>query len=505
MLTNSNQTQRLAFKLLLLLACSCSMVASVLGLAGCSATATPQRVPPPPSVTVVDSKRMTVPIIVYPIGTTRALEEVIIRARVRGFLTERHFKDGSNVKKGQLLLVIDEIPFKVALSQVKAQLEATTASLAKVKASKAREVAKATLALDHAQLRLDEVEERRERILLARKAASQEDYDKAEAQKLKSKAKVDADQASYDEALANYDIDIANVKAEVDRALAAVRDAEINLEYCKMYAPINGRIGELKVKLGNLVGDAGQTELVTIEQLDPMGLDLRPPARYVPEATALVPTGVAVTLNVEGERQHPHVGKAIFIDNKVDEQTSTFLLRAEVPNPQGTILPGEFIRARMTVGQYVDAVVVPEHAVLESQEGTRVFVVDADNKVNVAKVIGIDTYRGLRVLESGLESGQRVIVEGVQLVRQGQIVKPETAPLEKFMTEDVPPVPGDLRFNSRVSRMPGRDAPAQNSTPEKAKKTDQEAGAPQAPVQAPPDSKANPAQPDTPPAGKQPR
>ena len=201
MLTNSDSKNRLACKLLLLLACSCSMVAAVLGLAGCNASATPQRVPPPPSVTVVDSKRMTVPIIVNPIGTTRALEEVTIRARVKGFLTERNFKDGSNVNKGQLLLVIDEIPYKVALAQVKAQLEATAAQLARVKASKAREVAKATLALDKAQLRLDEVEERRERILLARKAASQEDYDKAEAQKLKSKAKVDADQASYDRLL----------------------------------------------------------------------------------------------------------------------------------------------------------------------------------------------------------------------------------------------------------------------------------------------------------------
>ena len=160
----------------------------------------------------------------------------------------------------------------------------------------------------------------------------------------------------------------------------------------------------------------------------------------------------------------------------------------------------------MTVGQYVDAVVVPEHAVLESQEGTRVFVVDAENKVDVAKVTGIDTYRGLRVLEAGLEAGQRVIVEGVQLVRQGQIVKPEPAPLEKFMTEEAPPVPGDLRFNSRVSRMPGRGAPAQNSTPENPKNFEPEAGAPQTPIPTPPNSsKANPAQHATPPAGKQPR
>ena len=94
--------------------------------------------------------------------------------------------------------------------------------------------------------------------------------------------------------MADYKIDIDNAKAEVARAQAAVDDAQLNLGYCRMYAPIDGRIGELKVKVGNLVGDAGQTELVTIQQLDPMGLDLRPPARYLPEATALLEAGVAV-------------------------------------------------------------------------------------------------------------------------------------------------------------------------------------------------------------------
>jgi RND family efflux transporter MFP subunit len=507
MTSKPDLTHNFVFKLLLLVACCCSLFAALLGVAGCNAAARPERVPPPPSVTVVDSKRMTVPIIVNPIGTTRALEQVIIRARVRGFLTERHFEYGTNVKKDQLLLVIDEKPFKVALEQAQAQSSAAAAYLEKAQSSKAVEVAKATRAMDQAQMRLDEVEERRERILLARKAASQEDYDKAQAQKLKSAAKVEADQASLDQSVADYKIDIDSAKAEVARARAAVDDAQINLGYCKMYAPIAGRIGELKVKVGNLVGDAGLTELVTIEQLDPMGLDLRPPARYLPEATALLATGVAVSLTVEGERRHPHVGKAIFIDNSVDQQTSTFLLRAEVSNPQGTLLPGQYVKATMTVGQYVDAVVVPEQAVLEGQEGTRVFVVDGDNKVDVAKVKGVDSYKGLRVLDSGLEAGQRVIVEGVQLVRQGQKVKAEPATLEKFMNEEAPPLPGDLRFNSRVSRVPGRDAPARKTATEKAptEKNAPEAAAPKRLVPDGPDSDTKPQQPATSPAGKQPR
>ncbi len=163
---------------------------------------------------------------------------------------------------------------------------------------------------------------------------------------------------------------------------------------------------------------------------------------------------MTVSLTVEGERRHPHVGKAIFIDNTVDSQTSTFLLRAAVPNPPRRSFRVSMSSATMTVGEYVDAVVVPEQAVLEGQEGTRVFIVGPENKVDVAKVSGVDTYRGLRVLESGLEAGQRVIVEGVQLVRQGQKVDVTVTPLEKLMTEELPVLPGDLRFNSRVSRSP---------------------------------------------------
>src|SRR5262245_5163255 len=149
MRTATRATTRLAGKLAVILVCASLMVAAVLGVSGCGAPAAPERVNPP-TVVVVESKRMTVPIIVNPIGTSRALEEVTIRARVRGFLTERHFEYGSNVKKGQLLLVIDKKPFQVAVEQAKAVLLAAKASLEKAQASKSVEVSTANLALDHA-------------------------------------------------------------------------------------------------------------------------------------------------------------------------------------------------------------------------------------------------------------------------------------------------------------------------------------------------------------------
>jgi membrane fusion protein (multidrug efflux system) len=473
MTPSSDPTATFVAKILVILAYSCSTAAVVVGIAGCDATAQPQRTPPPPSVTVVESRRMTVPVVVNPIGTTRALHDVTIRARVKGFLLEKHFDDGKNVKKDQLLLVIDEKPFQVQLRQMEAQLAAAEASLKKAIASKTAQVSKAKLALDEAQLRLDELEERRERSLLARNAASQDDFDRAQAQRKKSAAQVDSDKASLEQSLADYDIDIASAKADVARAQSAVDDATINLGYCRMFAPIDGRIGELKVKVGNLVGDSGQTELVTIQQLDPMGLDIYPPARNLPIATALQEKtgGVTFAFAVEGERPHPHQGKTIFIDNQVEKTTSTFLVRARVPNPDGSILPGQYIKAAVTIGEDVDAVVVPEQAVMEGQEGSRVFAVDAENKVQVVKVRAVDTYQGLRVLESGLEAGQKVIVAGIQLVRPGQTVNPVEARLEQFERSAPPSYNADPRFSSQVYRIPGIDPQPKKTAPE-AKKTD---------------------------------
>jgi membrane fusion protein (multidrug efflux system) len=454
-----------ATRLLLLVAGSVATVA--LGLvAGCNAPAQSQREPPPPVVTVTASRQMTLPIFVNPIGTTRALQDVTIRARVKGFLTERHFREGANVTKDELLLVIEEEPYKLRLAQAEAQLASAEATWRKANASKAREVSKAQLELDQAQMLLDRVEEHRTRNLLARKAASQDDYDRADAQLKKAAAQVESDRASLEQAQADYQINIENARAAVAQAKAALEDARLNLSYCRMTAPIEGRIGELKVKVGNLVGDSGATELVSIQQLNPMGLDFRPAARYLPVATALLSKGLEVRLTVEGQRAHPHVGKAIFLDNVVDTTTSTFLMRAEVPNPDGSLLPGEYVRAGMVIGEYVDAVVVPEQSVMEGQEGSRVFTVDAQNAVQAAKVNPVDVYQGLRVLDAGLTAGQKVIVEGIQLVRPGQVVEPEERPLDSFNRPEAPMTSIDQRFSSRVSRIPGMDLDTASPKPE---------------------------------------
>src|SRR4051812_1430089 len=245
---------------------------------GCSREVGEARTPPPPVVTVVEARRMTVPVMAEPIGTTRALQEVSVRARVRGFLKEIHFAEGADVKAGQLLFVIDEEPFKAKLAEAQAALEQAEAELKRAQDSKAREVAQAQLTVGKAQLALSEVEERREQQLFQRKASSLEDVQRKQALRMKDAAQVDASKAALEQAIADYETNITAARADVAGAKARVTDAQIDLGYCRMSSPIDGRIGLSQVKVGNLVGPAAgssgsdYTELAVVRQLDPMGV-----------------------------------------------------------------------------------------------------------------------------------------------------------------------------------------------------------------------------------------
>lgn len=414
------------------------LVAAVgaLALSGCQEPAT-KAAPPPPTVGVVPSRRMTVPIQTVTNGTARAIEEVSIRARVRGFLTERHFREGSSVKQGDLLFVIDEEPYKVALRSAKAKLSEIEAALRKAQKSKGREVASAQLVLDKAQLHLARVEEQRTRALLARNAGSREDLDRSEAERKKFEAQVEADLANLQQAEADYEIGILTATSQVEAARANVRDAELNLGYCRMVAPISGRIGEAKVKIGNLVGpEAGGggafSELATIQQLDPMGVEVRVSARYLDRAAEWIQrrlTSRLIRPGVDGASEHPQEGEWYFVDNTVDRTTSTFLAKLKVANPRGSILPGEYVRLQSVVDHSEGAVVVPESSVMETEAGPVVYVVDEGGKVAVKRVEAGETYEGVRIVARGLDEGVPVIVEGLQLIRPGIPVKAEPAVL----------------------------------------------------------------------------
>lgn len=389
---------------------------------------------PLPEVAVVEARRMDVPEKAEPNGTTRALQRVTIQARVRGFLEQICFTEGTTVKKGQLLFVIEEEPYKVQVAATRAKLESTVAALAKAKESKSREVAAAQLALDKAQQSLAKVQEQRVMNLFSRNAAAKGDLDQAQADLEKWTAQLASDTATLEQSRADYDTNIRSAQADADAAQANLRDAEINLGYCRMYAPFEGRIGESRFKVGSLVGSALAsgltTDLASIQQLDPMGVDIQVPSRYLDRATRLIRDGLPAMIYrpaLEGEPDKPLKGIINFIDNTIDPNTSTFLTRAEVANPEGVLLPGEYVKADITVGMRKGVVVVPEAAVVQAQTGPTVYTVDSSGVVHINPVQASITSEGLRVIDSGLEPGQSVIVEGLQLVRPNAKVR--TKPL----------------------------------------------------------------------------
>jgi RND family efflux transporter MFP subunit len=432
-------------------------------LSGCSTRAGAERVPPPPVVSVVEARRMTVPIVATPIGTTTALQEVSMRARVRGFLKEVHFQQGQDVKAGQLLFVIDEDPFKANVAGARAKLEQAEASLKKARESKAREVATAQLAVDDTALALSKIEEDRQIALYKRNANTAQDVDRYVANRKRNEALVESDKANLEQVKADFDTNILAAQANVNEAKAQLQQAEIDLSYCRMFSPIDGRIGLAEVKVGNLVGTpaggpvsaalGGQqyTELAVVRQLDPMGVDIQVPSRYLDIMARLIDRGLAVDVfrpGLEGEQDIHFAGKATVIDNSINAATSTFQIQAEVDNKSKTILPGEYVKVVAKVGEVKDAVVVPEQAVVEAQAGPTVYTVDAKGTVAVVPVRASFTHEGLRVLESGLQPGQQVIVEGLQLVRNGMTVKTR------------PASPDDLAAPAGAPTSPGAVVPA---------------------------------------------
>jgi membrane fusion protein, multidrug efflux system len=381
---------------------------------------------------------MTVPIMAEPIGTTTALQEASIRARVRGFLKEMHFQEGGDVKAGQLLFVIDEAPFKAKVAEAQAALQQAEAALKKAQDSKAREVSAAQLDVGKTMLALSEIEERREQALYKRNASTVEELQRKQALHQRDAAQVEAAKAALEQAKADFETAIAAAQADVAGAKAHLADAQIDLSYCRMSSPINGRAGLAKVKLGNLVGPAtgggsgDYTELVVVRQLDPMGVDMTVSSRYLDRITRLISQGLAVEVfrpGIEGEEAHRFPGKATVIDNTINPTTSTFLVRAEVANAAKTILPGEYVKGYARVGEVRDAIVVPEQAVLETQAGPTVYTVDKQGKVANVPVRASFAHEGLRVLEFGLQPGQEVIVEGMQTIRAGMTVKTRLASL----------------------------------------------------------------------------
>ncbi|MBV7265167.1 efflux RND transporter periplasmic adaptor subunit [Erythrobacter ani] len=360
-------------------------ISATLLLVGCSGSGE-DPAPPPPEVTVSTPEIRSINDWDEYTGQFDAVEGVEVRARVSGYLRQAHFREGTLVRRGQLLFTIDPRPFEAEVARAQADLQATLTR---------RDLAIADLG--------------RAEFLLKEEAISKEEYD----------SRVQARQES---------------RASVAAAEATLRQAQLDLEFTRVTSPISGRVGSREVTRGNLVSGSGAqaTLLTTVFSLDPIEfiftadeaayLKYRRQAR---EGTRPSSRDIAnpVMLRLQDETEFVHSGEMSFVDNAIDTQTGTVEGRAIFSNPDGIFIPGMFGRLRLLGSGEYDAVLVPDTAILSDQSDKIVLIVDDENLVQQRVVeLGPVLDDGMRVIRSGLAKDDRLVTGGLMRARPGNPV-----------------------------------------------------------------------------------
>ena len=411
-----------------------ALIAALLVNAGCSkrdAAKTAAAGPPPPTVIVEQVEQKTVPIYSEYVGQTKADETVELRARVEGILQKIYFKEGSAVRKGELLFTIDKRPFQATLQSAKAAQAKAQSDLAQ--AEQRTDVIQAQAALADANATYSKTQQdlRRIRPLAQQKAVTEIELDAAIAADTSAKANVDAKKANLTNISASVNYTIERAKAELSAAKARVIQAELDLSYCDIYSPINGIIGFQQVDEGNLVGRGDATLLATVSLSNPVLVDfnlseveyLKLVSRDNPGKRA---NEVRFQLILSDDTTHPEPGTFKVLDRTVDPATGTMKVQASFPNPGSYLRPGQFARVRVAVSEVDNAVLVPQKAIQELQGAKTVMVVDAQNKVQLRTLRLGEKSENYYIVLDGLKAGERVIVEGMQKAKPGGEVKPSS-------------------------------------------------------------------------------
>ncbi|CAM4211416.1 efflux RND transporter periplasmic adaptor subunit [Comamonas aquatilis] len=362
-----------------------SLIAA-LGLAACSdkqedaqkAQAAAQA--QPPEVGVITVELQAVPLVSDLPGRLEASRVAQVRARAAGIVQKRLFQEGSDVKAGQVLFQIDNTPYR-------ANLQSAQATLAQAEANLAQAAATA----------------RRYKPLVEANAISKQEYDTA----------------------------IANEKAaraQVAAGNAAVTNANVNLGYASVTAPISGRIGRALVTEGALVGQGEATQLATIQQINPLYVNLTQSSSEIMRMREALSSGKLAKVGenaakaivyLDDGQQYAHPGKLLFTDLTVDPTTGQVSIRAELPNPQGLLLPGTYVRVRLEQAQVDNAALIPQQAVTRNEKGNFVMIV-ADDGTVAPRPVQISQSKGSDwIVTSGLKAGEKVLVDGIVKVGMG--------------------------------------------------------------------------------------
>jgi multidrug efflux system membrane fusion protein len=354
------------------------------------------RVLPPTPVTVAQAQMRDIPIQVRQIGSVEPVAVIAVKAQISGELNQVFFKEGQEVKKGQELFEIDPRPYKQALDQAQAALQKDIALVSQADANLARDRAQAANALSQAK---------RYAGLAADGVISKDQNETYQTTSQMQDEAVHADQAALNSA-----------KASVVSDQAAIETANLNLSYCNIRSPIDGRAGSLLLQAGNLVKANDTTALVNINQLQPVYVTFSAPEQLLPEirrysaghTLSVTGTGVADGSN----RPVSATGQLTFIDNTVDSTTGTIKLKASFPNTDHAFWPGQFINVVMTLRTVDRATVVPSEAIQSGQKGQFAFVVKPDQTVETRQVTVGQTIDNQIVVQTGISPGETVVTDG---------------------------------------------------------------------------------------------
>jgi RND family efflux transporter MFP subunit len=383
------------------------LLSAVLLISGCDKK-DKAAAPPPPPVTVASPVQQQVTEFSEYTGTTEAIEFVEIRARVEGYLQSIHFKDSALVNKDALLFIIDPREYRAALEKEERDIKSREAEL------------------KLAQVRVDRLEN------------AYKDNAVSEIEVIQAQAERDSAEAAIQAARAN------------------VEKASLNLGYTGIRSPINGRVSRSLVDAGNLVGAGEKTLLTTIVKSDPMYVYFNVPEPVLLEALAKRPVNerrkpaMKFYAGLANEKGYPHEGVLDYIDNTVDPTTGTVSVRGKLPNKHNLLFPGSFVRIRVPAEVSKDALLVNERAIGTDLSGKYLLIVGKGNIVEHRQVQTGLLFEGMRVIEEGLEPGEKYIVKGLQRARPGMPVTPEE---EKKEEEPAKTAPADKqKENENMSR-----------------------------------------------------
>jgi RND family efflux transporter MFP subunit len=415
-----------------------------------------QAAPRPLDVEVVRVEKKDVPVYSEWIGTTEGIVNADIKAEVTGYLLRQDYKEGSFVKKGQLLFELDPRPFQAAVDQAngqvaqfQGQLEQTISQVAQAEAQVAQ--ANSQLLQSQAQLAQAQANQVKTQLdvnkygpLAEQKAVTQQDLDNAVQGNIVAKAQVEAARAGVETAraqlrAANAQVGTAKAaintaKGQVANAEAAARTAQLNLGFTRIVSPIDGIAGIAQAQVGNLISTTS-APLTTVSTVDPIKvyftLSEQQYLNFTKRNLIEARRGASVVqieleLILSDGSTYPEKGSFFFADRQVDQKTGAIRMAGIFPNPGNVLRPGQFGRVRAVTATKGDALLVPQRAVSELQGSYQVGVVGGDNKIEM-RTVKVGERSGTQwIIEDGLKAGETVVVEGTQKIKPGAVVNPKT-------------------------------------------------------------------------------